>query len=312
MASKLAMLALTTGLLLASKKANADDNSTFPYFDLFPHEPLYRLTMVDSDLPRTEITFKEESLQNLSLGGTLPLFSTGIASKNLAIILKKDRAKDEPRAEKKDRTLSERVINATLMVSGLVKFPVNQQIREELDYKMMAELFIGSPMMDDHLSDGNKIYLVGGWVGKGSIKLDKDLDSISNSLIDNPIKQHSFFADAYAVIKSPWSDQFLVGRFGIDNLLGNTTEKPNVYFSGTMEFPSLLSWAEMFENFKISPYISLYMNIPTNNPYNPKFLGEVGAKLSGEAPGKAVSGYARIIYEPRGEQVILYGAKLSL
>ena len=312
MKSKLAMLALCGGLLLGlPKKANADNNSVFPYFNLFPYEPLYRLTMVDPDLPRTEITFKDGSLQNLSLGGTLPLFSTGIASKNISIIPKKNRLEDELQVEKEGRTLSERIINATLMASGEVKFPVNQQIGEETSYKIMAELFIGSPMMDDNLSDGNKLYLTGGWVAEGSSKLNKNLfDEGLSSIIKS--SNHSFFADAYMVIKSPWSDQFLIGRAGVDNLGGNTTEKPNVHFSSTFELPSILSWSKMFENFKISPYFSLYIEIPTNNPEHPRFLGEIGTKLSGEVPDRAVTGYAQVIYEPDKPWKILYGAKMSL
>ncbi len=313
MASKLAILALTTGLLFGlPKEANADNNLVFPYFNLFPHAPLYRLTMVDPDLPHTEITFKEGSLQNLSLGGTLPLFSTGIASKNISIISKKNRLEDELQIEKEDRTLSEKIINATLMTSGAVKFPMNQQIGEETSYKIMAELFIGSPMMDDHLSDGNKLYLTGGWVAEGSSKLDKSLfDEGLSSIIKS--SSHSFFADAYMVIKSPWSDQFLIGRAGVNNLFGNTPEKPNVHFSGTFELPSILSWSKMFENFKISPYLSLYIEIPTDNPEHPRFLGEIGAKLSGEVPDRAVTGYGRVMYEsPDKPWKILYGAKISL
>jgi len=313
MASKIAILTLCGGLLLGlPKKANADNNSVFPYFNLFPHEPLYRLTMVDPDLPQTEITFKEGSLQNLSLGGTLPLFSTGIANKNISIITKKNRLEDELQVEKEGRTLSDRVIDATLMVSGLVKFPVNQQTREETYYKMMAELFIGSPMMDDHLSDGNRLYLVGGGVVEGSAKLDKSLfDKGLSPIIKD--SNYSFFADAYMVIKSPWSNQFLIGRAGVNNLFGNTPEKPNVHFSGTLELPSILSWSKMFENFKISPYLSLYTEIPTDNPEHPRFLAEIGAKLSGEVPDRAVTGYGRVIYNsPDKSWTILYGAKISL
>ena len=301
----LGILTLFTTLAFgSSKKANADIISDI---NLFPNNPFYRSVMVDSDIPQSEIKVPlglekellekpiKEILPYVSLAKTLPLISVDVISKELLPIIPKEVAEHaKVKSFRQGRTLSDKTISASLIASGELSFPKEEE--KDIDYKTRLELFLRSPMIDDYLSDGNKLYIVGGYNGEGSIKLEdlfnKNLNSVSKSFTD----RYSFFTDAYIVAKSPYSEQFLIVRAGINNLFSSTHKKSNFYFSTMFEFPSLLSWSKMFDNFKISPYVSTYLKFPANPEANPKLLGQLGIKAKGES----------------GKSLILYGDRKSV
>ena len=203
------------------------------------------------------------------------------------------------------------------MASGLVKFPTNPQTKkngEDIYYEIMLELFIRSPKLDDTTSDGNRLYLAGGWVGNGSLKLDKNLlDKSLSSILKSPLENYRFFIDTYIVARSPYSDQFLILRVGLDKLFGTSAEKANMYFSTIWEFPSILSWSNMFEEFKMVPYISSHIQIPTDGS-DATGLAQAGIKVSGEAPGREIDVYGQLNYDPKAEKpwTFFCGVKFSL
>jgi len=312
--------ALCSALFLGSpKQVESESNLNF---NLFPEQPIYRTLMADSDILKTQIEVQQglekgllkkpikDILPYTSLAKTLPLISVDINSKKLLPFISKDvtgHAKIE--AFKQGRTLSDKVFSASLIASGQLNFPQNQE--NDIDYKTRLELFLNSPMIDDYLSDGNKLYIVGGFTGKGSINSknlsDKNLSQIFDSFIDT----YSFSADAYIIPKSPYSDQFLIIRGGVDNLFGNTSEKTNINLSTTWEFPSLLVQSKMFKNFKISPYISTHIKIPIDSESCSKLLGQLGMKAEGESRRSLIL-YTQADYNEEAEEPWVFSSGLKI
>ncbi len=257
------VLALCTAGLFAPQKADADIN-----LNLFPKKPIYRSVMADPDITNSKIEFSnpgklEQSLEtplkeipekipyNLSLGESLPLIS-----------------------------LSNEVLFPELIINGSLNFSE----KNRMDYKISPELFISSPWINKKFSDGNRLYLVAGYEGEGSEELnsltDKNLTSLLKPLIDN----YSFFSDVYIVPKSPWSEQYLIFRAGLDNLFSNKKNKQaNVHTSLSWEFPSFFHELGLFKNLKVSPYVSLYAQFPTDKLDASKLRGQMGIKASGES-----------------------------
>ena len=124
------------------------------------------------------------------------------------------------------------------------------------------------------------------------------------------MNSYSFFGDLYIVAKSPYSDQFLILRGGVDNLFGNTTETSNVNISAVFEFPSLISWIKMFKEFRINPYVSLGIKLPLDSSANIA-SGEVGAKLTGKSKKSAMI-YAKANYNSLQSMKYSAGLKLDL
>ncbi len=291
---------------VSSKKANAD-------IELFPEQPIYRTIMVDPDIPRTEIKVPQglekellekpigELLPYVSLGKTLPLISLDISAQKYPRIIPIKRIEDEElKAFAKGQTLSKKIISTSLVASGQLNFPQNQE--NDIHYKTKLELFFNSPMIDDYLSNGNKFYLVAGLTGQGSTKSNtlpnKTLSQIAESFIDN----YSFSADAYIVPKSPYSDQYLILRVGVDNLFGNVSEKPNVHISTTWEFPPL---------FHFSPYVSIHIQMPTDSEKPITVSGQGGIKASAKSK-KALFLYAQADYNEQNPWKFHTGLKLEL
>ena len=312
-------LALAAGLFFAfPKRVNAE---SLINFNLFPKEPLHRLEMVDPDLLYSGIKLPTNSfdlektletpisdfLPYCSLAKNLPLVSVDI-NKHFTIIPKEE-IKNKRFREKGIR-LSKRVLTANLMAGGLIKFPKENE--DDISYKAKLELFVESPEINDYSNKETRFYLTGGWIGEGSIKipnknlLNENLSSIAEIAKSSiKLKDYSFFADAYIVGKSPYSDQYLIARIGINNLF-NTTEKPNVYFSEMWESGSILPWFK-----KISPYISFYIEISPED-LSLKGLGQLGLKFGGES-NRAIDIYGQVNYSsPEEPWEIFYGAKFKL
>ncbi len=307
--------ALCSALLLGSlKQANADSNL---HIGLFPEQPVYRTIMADPDILRTEIQvpqgLEKELLEKpvkkllpyISLSKTLPLASLDISSRRLLSAIPKTavEANTEP---------SDKILSALIVAGGQLNFP--QNLGSEIDYKTKLELFLNSPMIDTCLSEGNRLYLIGGFNTQGSIET-RGLENKSLSEIPENFNQenYSFSADAYIVPKSPYSDQFLIFRVGVDNLFSNISEKPNVNISTTWEFPPLFHFFKMFENFKLSPYTSLHIQIPTGSENEKPItaIGQLGIKASGESD-RAVFLYTQANYNAQKPWSFYTGLKLDL
>ncbi len=310
-------LALSAALLFPQK---ADAEGSRLGISLFPEMPVYRSAMADSDVIKTEINLPFGLEQNvldssvkelapyISLGKEIPLVSLDIKSKKRLRIIPSEVAEyTESTAFLEGRKLSDKVLSASLVVGGLLRFPKDENPR----YTAKAELFLRFPMVDDYLSDGNKLILVAGAKRNGTIKM-RDIEETSiRSLPDAfSIDSYSFFGDIYIVAKSPYSDQFLIVRGGMDNLGGNTSETSNVNLSAVFEFPSIISWIKMFKDFKINPYVSLGIKLPLDSSAT-KASGELGAKLTGESKKSAMI-YVKADYNSLESMKYSTGLKLDL
>lgn len=270
---------LLSGLILAHPRQAYSDIG----IKLFPNDPVERTILADPQEYKTELKIPIEETKNLmetpiknlykefSVGEELPLFSLDLKSKKILYAMPK--TTDGKKISGQE--LSDKLISATVVGGGKI-FSSN----EEIDYSARLELFLNSPMIDDCISDGNSIYLVGGIEGRGHDfkKIGKkDLVETAQSITGD----YSFSADIYIVPKSLWSDQFLILRVGAKDIGGSNPNKPNFNFSTTFEFPSLLGYKKL-KNFKLSPYVSLYAEVPTKER-DAKVLGQLGIKLAGES-----------------------------
>ncbi len=308
-------LALCTALAVNPFRANSEVN-----INLFPEMPVYRSVMADSDIIKTEFNIPAGLEQNVldtsvkelapyfSLGKEIPLVSLDIKSKKpMRIIPSEVRIYQESKAFAEGRTLSDKALSASLVAGGLLRFPEGENPR----YTAKAELFLGSPMIDDYLSDGNKLLLVTGFKGEGSVRTENIGETRIKSLKEIfPMDSYSFSGDLYIVAKSPYSDQYIIFRGGMDNLFGNTLEKPNVNLSMVFEFPSIVSWMKTFKDFKILPYVSLGIRLPVDSS-DSNASGELGAKLTGKSKKSAMI-YGRADYNSLEGMKFSSGLKLDL
>ena len=287
--------ALCSALFLGSQKqANAESNLTV---SLFPEQPIYRTIMADPDIFKTQIQVSQglekeilkkptgEILPYVSLAKTLPLLSLDISNKRLLSSM--------PKTAIGDGELSDKVISTSLVATGELTFPKNEE--NDISYKTRLELFLNSPMVDTCLSDGNRFYIIGGFSGQGSTKSNKLSNKTLSQITESFIETYSFSGDVYIVPKSPYSDQYLILRIGVDNLFGNVSEEPNVHISTAWEFPSLFHWLKIFENFKLSPYVSMHVQLPTDSEKPTTATGQFGIKVSGKSK-KALFLYTQANY----------------
>lgn len=307
----LPLLLLCGRLFLGSlEEANTESNL---HLGLFPELPIYRTIMADPDILKTQIKvpqgLEKELLEKpigelfpyVSLAKTLPLASLDISSRRLFSAIPKT-------AVDKNGKLSDKILSASLIASGQLNFPQNQE--NNIDYKTRLELFLNSPMIDTCVSEGNKLYFVGGFTGKGSVNSEELLNKNLAETLDSFIDAYSFSGDMYIVPKSPYSDQYLILRVGVDNIAGNISEKPNVHISTTWEFPPLFHWFKIFENFKLSPYASMHVQVPTDSEKPTTGSGQLGIKASGESK-KALFLYTQADYNEQESWNFYTGLKLN-
>jgi len=287
---------------------------------LFPEMPVYRSVMADPNIPKTEITppigLEKEILDKpfreiapyISLAKEVPLLSFDIKTdKPWSIIPPEIVLDSQTRASRGGRTLSDKIFSASLVTSGSLRFPKDGNP----EYTVRAELFAGSPVVDDYLSDGNKLLLVTGFNGKGSVTLGNITDKRASSISEMfSFDSYSFSEDVYIVAKSPYSNQYILLRGGIDNLFGNIKETPNVNLSLAIEFPPLFSWIEIFKDFRILPYVSAGVKLPFGSSATDA-SAELGAKLTGKS-GKSLMIYGRADYNSLEGAKYSTGLKLDL
>jgi hypothetical protein len=308
---KLAPLILGTALTFLPSKLPADSLE----INIFPQMPVYRSTIVDSDISKTEINLPEgleqkiltssfaDILPYISLSKEIPILSLDLKTDNILEMIPADVASyQRVRASAEGRKLSDKMFSALLVATGSLNFPDNKDPR----YTAKGELFLNSPMIDDYLSDGNKLFLVTGVNANGSVKLD---NLANENILSVPkmfsLDSYSFSEDLYIVAKSPYSNQYVLLKAGLDNLFGNTEEKSSVNLSGVIEFPPLLSWVQMLKDFRALPYVSLGVKMPLD--HSPVSIsGELGLKLTGKSE-KSI-----IIYERTDESTYSVGLKSDL
>lgn len=300
---KIAMLALSAGLCFGSSKVASALNLE-AYFELLP-EPINRITMVDPDIPNTKFTIPESldtkvgetpryKLPSFILAESLPIFTFNILDE------------EDP---------SKEAFGLTLMTTGLIGYSRDPRALEGVEdnwYKLMLELYVEWPKIANMMENSPRAYLVGGFVQEGFYKID--FNNVSNidklpSIIESKDNYSSLFTDFYMVVNSDWSKQFIIGRFGFNNIF-HPAEKINVHSSLTMEFPSLI---EDYEETKIAPYFSGYVEIPTYDFSDIRTLIEAGVKVFGKDDRGAVDAFVLLDHKPkRGSANLAYGIKFKL
>lgn len=308
----LPVLALSTTLFFPAK-TNADSIS----ISLFPEAPVCRSVMPDSDIPKTGINIPfgiENEILNkpftdilpyISLSKELPVLSVDIKTNMPPAIIPADVASyQQAIASARGKTLSDKLFSASLIATGSLSFPEGKNLK----YNSRLELFLDSPVIDDYLSDGNKLLLVAGAKSGGQVNFENQkILSVPEMFLMN---SYDFFADSYIVAKSPYSDQYVILKTGIDNILAKM-DKTNINLSAVVEFPSLVSWIDALKDFKISPYISINAKFPLSIPSQKRISGEAGIKLTGESKKSAII-YAQTSLEDDKELTSSFGLKLDL
>lgn len=142
-----------------------------------------------------------------------------------------------------------------------------------LEYNAKLELFFNSPSLDYYFNDGNRLYISGGFSGRGYTNLEKLLKNPSeiNSL---SFQENDFFANAYIIVGSPFSKQCLILNAGIDNLSKNLKQS-DINLSGTFELP------EKEKIFSPRLYGTLKIKIPLNDE-KPTISARTGIKMRKE------------------------------
>ncbi len=239
----------------------------------FPSIPFDCTAMADPDIPRTKI--------ELSLGAENSVLTTPIETlaPNVSI------AKTLPFVYFNLNTESDTILSLPLLASAQLNFPDLSSI----DYKGTLELFLNSPMLDNFTRE-SRLYLAAGVEKKGSIKLSglekKSVSDFFQSVCNGLEADTNLFADAYIIGHNDYSEQFMIFKTGVGNLLD---KEKNLHLSVTCEFPSIIS-LNCFRNAKISPYISMYFEAPLNgetvakNIENKEYrgIGEIGFRIWGQ------------------------------
>jgi hypothetical protein len=307
-------IAVATALLVSPKTYAQSWN-----LNLFPELPLSRSIMADSDISKNEINLPsglernllnrqvKEIIPRISLSKEIPILSFNLKSKKIPGIIPSEVAMySESQARERGLTLSDEIFSASLVTGGKLRFPKDENPK----YVAQAELFLSSPMMDDYLSDGNRLLLIARLEQKGSINLSKIEEATIKELPEFLTKNYNGISgDVYVIAKSPYSKQFLILRGGINNLLGNSSEEQNFNFSSSVEFPSLTWFIKELKNFKILPYISFSTKTPLDGSQG-DISGEIGTKLTGESD-KSILMYGRANYGETKNEYSL-GLKLEL
>jgi hypothetical protein len=270
------------------------------YLNFFPEIPVNRSAIGDLDISKTELNLPQglekeiwnkpikEFIPYLSLSKELPLLSLDITNSKIPEFIPEEKISDAKiRSSERKIFLSDKIFSASLIANGGLKFPKDQTP----EYSAKAELFLNSPMIDDYLSDGNKLLFSTGVNCKGGLRLsgieEKTIYQLPKAF---SLDYYNFFGDIYVVGKSPYSDQFAILKIGLDVPQKNFKET-NFNFSETFEFPSLISWIEEFKNSKILPYFSTGIKKPFNSSQTKEFA-ELGIKITGDSK-KCIITYVR-------------------
>ena len=291
----LASIAMGIALAFPSMNTNAESFS----INFFPEMPIYRSVMGDSDILKTELNLPgglekeildkplKELLPYLSLSKEIPIIGLDIKTETVPdFIPLEKRAEVDSDALDKRIYPSDKLLSASLIGSGGLKFPSNKNP----EYTARAELFLDSPITDDYLSDGNKLFLAAGINSEGSLNFqeieNKTIYSLSQSFNEKAI---NFFGGIYIVVKSPYSNQTLIVKSGLDNLWDSRKKGINFNLSALFEFPPITYWEESLRNAKIIPYLSAGIKTLLDSQWDQEF-GEIGIKLTGDS-GKSIIGY---------------------
>jgi len=266
---------------------------------LFPEMPIYRTILTDSNALNTGISVPrglekevankplKELLPYTSLSKEIPILSLDIKSKKVPdFIPLEKRIEVRSRNVKEGINLSDKIFSASLITSGKLNFREDKISK----YTARTELVFGSPMIDDYLSDGNRLFFATGANFEGSLNLNGIENRSLSSLLGafNP-ESHNFFGNMYISVKSPYSSQVVLFKAGFDNLFGNNKDPANLNLYTAFELPPIVSSANELKNSKIIPYISAGIEYSLGSFKN-KASGELGIKVTGDSK-KAILGY---------------------
>jgi len=284
----------------------------------FPELPLYRSTIADSNILKTEVSIpnglEKEALNQpikdlipyTSLSKEIAILSFGIKNEKIPGIIPTEKvAEANIRSIIEKTEISDEIFLTSLILNGGLKFSENKKP----EYDARVELFLGSPVIDEYFSDGNKSFLSVGMDYKGSLDLEGITEKSISSLfrIFNP-ESRNFFGDFYIVAKSPYSDQFVIVKTGFENLFGDG--KSDFDLSATFELPSLISLIKESKDAKIIPYVSAGLKIPLES-LTVKESGELGIKITGKSK-KSIIGYLKGEYEQGKGGSYCTGLRLDL
>ncbi|MDO8528280.1 MAG: hypothetical protein Q7S06_00085 [Nanoarchaeota archaeon] len=250
--------------------------------NLFPKQPLETVIMADSNF-RTQIEIpiglEEEVLTKsldkflpyASIGGTLPLVSV--------------------------KALDSFVY---LVTGGQLNF--SKENKNIIDYKVKLEIDFNTLSRDNH-----DLWFSAGIKGKGSAN-SKEFDDafkIPGLFIDN-LDEYNFFINAYLVPNLDRGN--LIMGVGVDNLLGNTSEKIKIPISVALKFPPIFK--KRTGSSEASLYVSTQVIFPISPTEGFEFFGQAGVELKGKT-GDALCLYGQLSYNKELPFKVSSGIKIG-
>ena len=161
-------------------------------------------------------------------------------------------------------------LEVSLVPSGELAFVPKGEIK----YKTKLEVFLNSPLLDYSLNYGNRLYLSGGFLWDGHADIGKLLHNPSE-IYNLSLQENNFFANAYIIVDSPFSEQCLILNMGLDNLLKRDLSRSHVNISSTFEFPASQN------RFSPRPYTNINIRIPLDDE-KPLISAGTGIKMRKE------------------------------
>jgi len=240
-------LALCGALAFAPKLVYAESWN----LNLFPEMPIYRAVLTDSGALKTGISIPlglEKEVANKPLKELLPYTSLSKEIPVLCLDIKSNKVPDfiplEKRIEARSRNVNERIdlsdkiFSASLIASGKLNFQGDKTSK----YTARAELVFGSPMIDDYLSDGNRLFFAAGANWDGSLNFrgieNRSLSSLLGAF--NP-ESYNLFGSMYIAVKSPYSNQVVLFKAGFNNLFRQNKDSANLRLDTAFELPPIVS-----------------------------------------------------------------------
>ena len=251
-------LLLSGAIFLSSVNANAE----------ITEPPFYRGTTIQENEFKSQ---EDEKQSYLSLIKTLSISSAKKEDPKILSLIP-DEIKEyitlyQPLNEKEKS-------KQAIILSALTSGKIDLLDRENVEYNTKIEVFLNSPFVDYFFNYGNKLYLSGGFLWEGHANIEKLLNNPSE-ISKLSLQENNFFANAYIIVDSPFSEQCLILNAGIDNLLKKDLSKSHVNLSSTFEFPTSLN------KFSSRPYTTINFKIPLNNE-RPIISTRAGIKIRKE------------------------------
>ncbi len=234
--------------------------------------PFYRGTTVQEN----EIKSQEEKASYLSLIKTISISPTKKEKDNALLIIPDEIQEYITLYYPNEKEKSKQPLTMSILASGKIDL-LN---REDIRYNTKLEVFLNSPFIDYTYNYGNRLYLSGGFLWDGNANIGKLLNNPSE-IYQLSLQENNFFANAYIIVDSPFSEQCLILNVGIDNLLKRDLSESNITLSSTFEFPATPFKSGGLEKFLQRPYTTINLSIPLNNE-RPTISARAGIKMRKE------------------------------